>query len=153
MQKYDIWDVRREREIFSGLYAAPASSGGGATVRLHDPIEYCIVTFFLKTTGDWPFVPSHDSLIDDGYTLLHAKQVGHVPCPSSNVGEHAYVISGFYSYVRTGTAGAPNDDLKTGVVPGDTGLSQEGAILKKAYFLLGLIQSNYFNNNPAYPPT
>lgn len=151
MQDYKIWDVRKKREIVSGMYSCAASSGGASVVRLHDPVEHCIVTFVVSCEHDWPFVPKAESLQDDGYVLIHTEQIPHVPCPST--ASRIYTISGFYIYTKTGEASPPSSDLKTGVFPGDVGLSQESAILKSAYFQLGLIQSNYFNNNPSYPPS
>ena len=151
MQSYDVWDVRKEREIVTGVYSAAASSGGASTIRLHDPIEYCIVTYVIKCSGDWPYIPSPESLIDDGYKLIKTSQIVHVPMPGGE--PHRFSVSGLYIYVKEGEASAATSDMKSGVVPGDIGLTQEAAILKSAYYKLGLLQSNYFLNNPQYPPT
>ena len=151
MQDYKIWDVRKKREIITGLFPCAASSGGAVSVRLHDPIEHCIVTFLVACQHDWPYIPKAESLQDDGYVLVHSEQIAHIPSPTS--GGRLYTVSGFYVYTKEGAASPPSSDLKTGVVPGDTGLGQDDAVLKSAYFQLGLIQSNYFNNNPQYPPT
>lgn len=148
-QVYKTWDVRKKREIVTGLYPVAASSGGAAMVRLHDPIEYCIATYVIESFSDWPYIPSPSSLADEGYVLTHSEQTVHVPCPDS--GGRIFSVSGLYLYAKEGQSSLPNDDIKSGVVPGDS-LSQDSAILKKAYFQLGLLQSNYFNNNPVYPP-
>lgn len=150
IRRSDVCDIRKEREIISGKYAMASSDGGASIVALHSPIEYVIATFLISSGADWPYIPAPESLADEGYVLMHSKVVTHVPAP--NIGEHTFTVSGFYLYVKGGLAASPNDDMKTGVVPGDIGLSQESAILKKAYFQLGLLQSNYFNNNPSYPP-
>lgn len=134
----------------SGLYSAAASSGGASLVRLHSPIEYCIVTYAIQCSGDWPYIPSPESLIDDGFTLIKSSQILHVPIPGGE--PHKFSVSGMYLYVKDGEASTVTSDMKSGVVPGDVGLTQESAILKSAYYKLGLLQSNYFLNNPEYPP-
>lgn len=150
MQEYLTYDVRREREHDTGSYACPSSSGGISIVQMYDPVEYCTVSFTLQTYGDWPYVPSPSSLSDDGFVLLHSKVVPHVPVLGAN--GHLYTISGTYRYARVGSASSASSDMRTGVIPGDITLNQDQAVLKKEYFHNGILQSNYFNNDPPYPP-
>lgn len=126
MRDYLTYDVRRIREFSSGKMACATSTGPPKVVTLHAPFEVQTIGFVMSCYGDWPEIPSPDSLESKMVFLDGQQEFSQVMTDGANV---IFQVMGAYFYVNT-TPDGMSADIAVGVIP-DTIVDPKAGLFKK----------------------
>lgn len=119
----------------------PTATGNPVTVKMHAPIEWCIVTYALACRETWPTVPHPQSVVNEGMVLLESHE--ETVFPQFNGKQRDYITLGYYVFLNKYPTG-PASDLSSGVQDGDN-LPLQQSILRAANYKMGILSSKYLD--------
>ncbi len=140
-RNYTKYNVQREREFHSGEYGMPTANGPPVTVKLHGPIEFCLVSYEGGCRESWPVVPHPQSVVNEGMVLTESKET--TVFPQFNGKTREYITFGYYFFTNLYPTG-PATDLAAGVQDGDI-LERSSAILRAANYQMGVLSNKYLD--------
>lgn len=114
-----VHTISRRRVRIEGVVVLPTASGAKRRIRVHDPVEYTVISWTAQCNGRPPEVP-HPTALDTNLVFIFGHQSAAVPIPTAeDPNKRQWVMSGEYFYDMDELKGL-DSEMPTGKMPWET---------------------------------